>query len=63
MGGPSLSGQWVVLTGASSGIGLAAVPRFAAAGARLALVARDDERTGRGRALGRWLESGHEPAA
>jgi short-subunit dehydrogenase len=44
MGERRLSGERVVLTGASSGIGRAAVPRFAAAGARLALVARDEER-------------------
>ncbi|HEX8051749.1 MAG TPA: SDR family NAD(P)-dependent oxidoreductase [Thermoleophilaceae bacterium] len=44
MGKDKLSGRRVVITGASSGIGLAAVPRFAAAGARLALIARDEER-------------------
>jgi NAD(P)-dependent dehydrogenase (short-subunit alcohol dehydrogenase family) len=40
----SLDGRRIVLTGASSGIGRAAVPRFASAGARLALVARDEPR-------------------
>ncbi len=40
----SLAGRRVVLTGASSGIGRAAVPQFARAGARLALVARDEDR-------------------
>lgn len=39
-----LSGQRIVLTGASSGIGRAAVPKFAAEGARLALLGRNDER-------------------
>jgi short-subunit dehydrogenase len=39
-----LDGQRVVLTGASSGIGRAAVPKFAAEGARLALIGRDEER-------------------
>jgi NAD(P)-dependent dehydrogenase (short-subunit alcohol dehydrogenase family) len=39
-----LTGKRVVLTGASSGIGRAAVPRFAAEGARLALFGRDDAR-------------------
>lgn len=39
-----LSGKRVVLTGASSGIGRAAVPRFAAEGARLALFGRDEAR-------------------
>jgi NAD(P)-dependent dehydrogenase (short-subunit alcohol dehydrogenase family) len=44
MGKRDLSGARVVLTGASSGIGRAAVPLFADAGARLALIARDEER-------------------
>ena len=39
-----MSGRRVVLTGASSGIGRAAVPLFAAEGARLALLGRDEER-------------------
>lgn len=94
-----LSGKHVVLTGVSSGIGRAAVPRFAAEGARLALLGQDERRLAEavkavpvdaprertvsalarlqvataglamplvdagGRVLGRWLESGREPAA
>ena len=39
-----LSEKRIVLTGASSGIGREAVPRFAAEGARLALIGRDEKR-------------------
>jgi NAD(P)-dependent dehydrogenase (short-subunit alcohol dehydrogenase family) len=39
---PRLQGKRILITGASSGIGLAAVERFAREGADLALVARGD---------------------
>jgi dehydrogenase/reductase SDR family member 12 len=47
----SLSGRDVLVTGANSGIGLAASLGFAAAGARLHMIARDRERGERARAL------------
>jgi NAD(P)-dependent dehydrogenase (short-subunit alcohol dehydrogenase family) len=40
---PQLQGKRILITGASSGVGLAAVRLFAAEGARLVLVARRDE--------------------
>ena len=45
-----LSGRRVLITGATSGVGFAAAQRFAAEGARLALVARTDEALERARA-------------
>jgi NADP-dependent 3-hydroxy acid dehydrogenase YdfG len=41
---PEARHEVVVVTGASAGIGRAAVQQFARAGARIALIARDPER-------------------
>ncbi|MCM3308883.1 SDR family NAD(P)-dependent oxidoreductase, partial [Priestia megaterium] len=42
-----LSGQVAVVTGGSSGIGLATAERFLQAGASVAICGRDDERLAR----------------
>lgn len=56
-----ISGQRVLITGGSSGIGLATAEILAAEGARVALLARNEE--GLAAARGRVAEAGPEPVA